>query len=275
MVLFELTLGKATATMAVAGTAGGMLLLPTSWPRASWFIPDVSQRHVNIGDLMAAGAAGAAVPPPAPDLFQDVLGEVKETGANLLRGLIGAALSVVPSSEMMMGGTCVVTSALLGGYNIEVDDQDETATGLNKNMRKLASHALAFHRASDAFIAGALLHSCTLHVVTPLQTWAVGSLLLSFPATELVRRIVDHYGVRAGFLLELALTVSSWLWLTGGTVLLSSIDTSANDSSPLLWWSCFLVMNTAWSCLITGVVTLVGYSVGSQFNSSQSAPLAS
>mmetsp|Transcript_90911 Transcript_90911/g.294182 ORF Transcript_90911/g.294182 Transcript_90911/m.294182 type:complete len:403 (-) Transcript_90911:76-1284(-) len=62
---------------------------------------------------------------------------------------------------------------------------------------------------------------------------------------------------RGAFLLEVAANAAALAWLVAGTAWVSSGTETCVDSAPLLWYSCYLIVVTAWSFLGTMTIGLI------------------
>mmetsp|Transcript_8527 Transcript_8527/g.9625 ORF Transcript_8527/g.9625 Transcript_8527/m.9625 type:complete len:120 (+) Transcript_8527:21-380(+) len=105
-------------------------------------------------------------------------------------------------------------------------------------------------------MAGIAVHSIGQALAVPLRTWVMGGILLSLPSSWAIHNVVKQKGIRSGFIVESAAVAASFVWLSWGTVLLSSFPQGMH-TCPLLWWACFGQCVLTWSCISITVFALI------------------
>lgn len=106
--------------------------------------------------------------------------------------------------------------------------------------------ALSAFAISDILKITALIDTLGSPLAMPLRTFAIGGLLLSFPADLGIAWAKDKVGFRKALFIELAACTASLFWLTWGTHLLSVSPIDAVNA-PLLFWACFVHCVLTWS----------------------------
>lgn len=140
-----------------------------------------------------------------------------------------------------------------GGFFDDDEDEDQNEVGSVKGLRLSIPIALKGATALDLYMGSVVLASLGQPLTTPLRLWALGGIVLSYPASCLVRRVVQKEGFRVGVLAEIGLGALAFLWLCYGTQLLSYHPGTMLEA-PLLWWTCFAQCVLTWSVLTSACV---------------------
>mmetsp|Transcript_27468 Transcript_27468/g.68959 ORF Transcript_27468/g.68959 Transcript_27468/m.68959 type:complete len:168 (-) Transcript_27468:81-584(-) len=141
-------------------------------------------------------------------------------------------------------------------WDVEEDSAESADAPHNQGSMTFIPRILKVTALSDSYMVGCLLGSIHQPLTVPLRTWVVGGLLLSFPATALTHYVTKRWGVRTGFVVEVAIMGAGFLWLSYGTMLLSSASGDVR-TAPLLWWSCFVQCIFTWSLMTTGIASMI------------------
>jgi len=108
-----------------------------------------------------------------------------------------------------------------------------------------------------------VLHECERHPVPEARS----------APTEVLRdlaHLVDAVGAfRKAFLVEIAMTAASLTWLWFGTSWISDGTDSCLDSSPVLWYYCYLVVVFIWSFIGSITILLIISAVATVFLASR------
>jgi len=141
----------------------------------------------------------------------------------------------------------------------EEEDAAQPAHGFNSSIRP----CLMAFCISDAITSAGLFSSIGAHLDVPLRTFAVGSLVLSFPTTWFTDSVVRYWNelyknqaTHGGAFAEIIACAASFGWLAFGTHLISTTAT-APKAAPLLFWGSFLQCSAAWSILTCAIVCLI------------------
>eukprot|EP00929_Paragymnodinium_shiwhaense_P105013 TRINITY_DN6990_c0_g1_i2.p1 TRINITY_DN6990_c0_g1~~TRINITY_DN6990_c0_g1_i2.p1 ORF type:complete len:309 (+),score=49.06 TRINITY_DN6990_c0_g1_i2:113-1039(+) len=217
---------------------------------------------VDESPLVTWGTVGQA---KAASLFHGI----QQTWASWDRpGSIFAAMKEAP---LPLIATCIGMRGIrrmgyITGGDEESDDEDgRRGPGVQKQTGlRLLPPALKACAFNDMFVATALLQSWSTALPVPLQFWAAGGLLLSFPASRFVAEISDLYGVRYAFSAEVGVSIVSFAWVSYGTYMLGTQPgVAAAAHAPLLWWTSFAQCCLAWSGVTTSIFMMVALTVAS------------
>ncbi|KAJ1613470.1 hypothetical protein OIY81_985 [Cryptosporidium canis] len=94
----------------------------------------------------------------------------------------------------------------------------ETQLNFRKHKSDLRKLSLVIFISIDVLYAGVLAISFGKVCDTPLKTWLVGAILLSYPATKLMEIAESLFGQSLAIIGESVMFLVSFLWFTMGTV---------------------------------------------------------
>mmetsp|Transcript_37609 Transcript_37609/g.117187 ORF Transcript_37609/g.117187 Transcript_37609/m.117187 type:complete len:249 (-) Transcript_37609:207-953(-) len=211
----------------------------------------------------SAGSVGATAALMAPS--PGVMDSVPLAGlGHALSSLASSAVTALTEAEKAGLGIFTSSAAFcsfVAYYGLLSPEQgsessEERDEADNRTTTKMLAVSIPACALTDSIMAGIIVQSIGQAIAVPLRTWAVGGLLLSFPVSFLVRRVVKQHGIRCGFVLESAATVVAFSWLSWGTMLLCNFPEGAHIV-PLLWWSSFGQCAVMWSVTTVSASTMI------------------
>lgn len=192
------------------------------------------------------------------DLFQDLPGSLSFTA--------GSAVAVVKDFAPAVSVSVGVYCALRHFGVLSTDDDDDAGTDSNGNetsgLLRWVPRSMKVLGVIDVVFAGVVVHSIGDPSLVPLQRYAIGGLILGFPVSYLIDKVVKKHGIRAGFVLETLFTAVSFAWLACGTCFLSSYP-DLLSLSPSLWWAVFIQHGFSWATMTTMIIGLALLTVAS------------
>lgn len=226
------------------------------------------------GSLGVAGKGAATLLAPSHGLWESLqvlpaqsLESISACGQHLSSIASGAMLALTELTEIERTslGVATTSAGLVGlmhacGF-FSTSEKDEHPQEGEEAKDQRQSHwvlpvAIRFCAVTDCCMAGIVVHSVGQFVAVPLRTWVLGGLLLSFPVSWLVRKLVERFGFRRGFFLESAAVAAAFAWLSWGTSLLIQYPQGMH-TAPLLWWTVFGQCVLTWSCLSVAVSAMI------------------
>lgn len=264
MVLFEFALGKGV-------TAAGFGIVKAasmkSGASAALFAPSVPTVAPHDGGFVAAPAAlpGVLSSSVAPSLWNKLawFGEELSGACGHLKGALQSVEVALQghssiSTVAVSIGTGLGTAGILRYMGVVDDEYEKEEAEPSKGIVSMVPKAITICAVSDMFMGALVFNSLNTHLSIPLRTWALGGIALSFPMSGIISGIVANRGLREGVVAETAASALSFVWLSWGTMMLSSpASAAAAVSSPLLWWSCFAQCVLVWSCIATMFAMMV------------------
>jgi len=169
-------------------------------------------------------------------------------------GIPGRALELAAASAAIYGVLSKV------GFLDEVEKEETDADGVPtvRRWRDITIYpiALSVFAVSDILKLTAVIDSMGLPLAVPLRLFAIGGLLLSFPADAAIAWAKDNWSFRKALFIELAACAVSLFWLTWGTHLLG-VSPAAASQAPLLFWACFVHCVLTWSGFSSIIVVTI------------------
>lgn len=188
------------------------------------------------------------------DLGSSALSSASVVQASVVQaGIPGRALELATASAAIYG----VLSKFGFLDEVEKDDAEEGAPTVRR-WRDITIYpiALSVFAVADIVKLTAVIDSIGLPLAVPLRLFAIGGLLLSFPADAAIAWAKDNMSFRKALFIELAACAVSLFWLTWGTHLLGVSPVSAAQA-PLLFWACFVHCVLTWSGFSSIIVVTI------------------
>jgi len=172
--------------------------------------------------------------------------------------LVSSSIPGALAEGMLFTGSVYGILKHMGYLDPNSDEEDAKEGEFELDGTTFTGLALTANAVLDALTVTSLIHTAGIPLTIPLRTWAVGGLLLGFPATSVVDDFCRHRTFKFAFLTELGLEVVSFVWLSWGTVLICRGSHAAVvASAPMLYYSCFGQMVFAWAFLSSGLCAMV------------------
>lgn len=258
MVLFESLFaygakGAAGITLKAAGTGAASTAIAASAPA-----PTMD----HAGDFLFSPPLHSSFLPSYVS-FTEIMSPVSQVaGAGLLAmqalpAKIGGLTAIVPAG-LSSGLASFNPPVVMAGFDCGLMRlcgllDDDTEEEPQRGFARVIPMSLTVVALADLYMGGVLLHSISLPTDVPLKAWVAGGLILSFPMSYAVTQVAEVQGFRAGFIMELASVLASFVWLASGTLMVSG-STITLDNAPLLWWSCYVLCVLMWSFLGTAII---------------------
>lgn len=169
--------------------------------------------------------------------------------SDFLRSCLGLAVA---------SGVSAVGVMAIGDKNppCGADSWDEDELGPMPLKLTIVKPCLRFLVVVDALTLGALISSWGETLGVPIRTWAIGSIILSFPTTLLGDEIALRQGVRPAFFSELCFSAVAYYWVAWGTHLVATHPELAAQA-PSLFYLVFGECVLTWSLMSLLVFSLV------------------
>lgn len=274
MVVLEFAALKLAATGA-SGTAaaivgpppiGHMASLPTPLDAA---VPASGQLHPVATSLSSWLWPKMAV---IAEEMGDCGREICSTAVSSSQGLVQAG---IPQRALELLCASAAVYGVLGKFGFleqkSAVEDDEDGIPTVRRYRDLTIYpiALSAFAISDVLKLTAVVDSIGAPLTMPLRLFAIGGILLSFPADAGIAWAKNHVGFRKALFIELAACTVSLFWLTWGTHLLSVSPGDALNA-PLLFWACFVHCVLTWSGFSSIIAITILSSAVTAFFSTQS-----
>ncbi|KAF7459294.1 putative membrane protein [Cryptosporidium felis] len=136
----------------------------------------------------------------------------------------------------------------------------ETPFNFRKHKSDLRQLSLIIFILVDLIYAGVLTVSIGKACDTPLKTWLIVAILLSYPATKLVAMIESKLGKNIAIICETIMFLASFLWFTMGTVWVNT-SLVCQSTAPALWWTTFVTISSIWFFTAGLALSLIGITV--------------
>lgn len=208
---------------------------------SSWLFPKVAMIAGEMGDC-------------ARELGSTALSSASVVHAGVVQaGIPGRALELVASSAAIYG---VLNS--FGFLDEVVKEEAEEGAPTVRRFRDVTIYPIAFaaFAVSDILKLTAVIDSIGTPLTIPLRLFAIGGLLLSFPADAAIAWAKDNYSFRKALFIELAACTVALFWLTWGTHLLG-VSAATAAQAPLLFWVCFVHCVLTWSGFSSIIVVTI------------------
>mmetsp|Transcript_59452 Transcript_59452/g.134007 ORF Transcript_59452/g.134007 Transcript_59452/m.134007 type:complete len:265 (-) Transcript_59452:60-854(-) len=254
MVLLELAAGKGITTAASTAGLGFFKVLAAGVSDPSSVALASPSSHAPLVLPWADSTPGLDAS-PLLDLGNHV-GSFLSSGATAAYNFLDQACVGIGAAS---AGTCAIFRYYgfcedLGQKDGEQEDEEHSSS--QSCLTTVIPRAATICVFVDSFTVGALLDSLRVTLEVPLRTWALGGLLLSFPASYAIRRLTQEKGHRTAFGLEMVLSSTAFMWLALGTVLLGQHPELVN-TVPTLWWTCFGQCVLSWSVISVAIAFMV------------------
>lgn len=192
----------------------------------------------------------------------------EEIGSDIAESAVSSWNAAAPLLQSSIPGVLAEGALLTGSvYGIlkhmcyvdpDGDEEDRKEGDWDLDGPTFTGLALTTNAVLDAFTVASLIHTWGIPLTIPLRTWAVGGLLLGFPASGIVEDFCKNRSFKFAFLTEMGLVMVSFVWLSWGTVLICrGTHAAVVAAAPMLYYSCFGQMVFAWAFLSSGLCAMV------------------
>jgi len=186
-------------------------------------LPKLSFSGVALGALPAINECGVDLLTAAASVGHHIL-DIAGSATAAVGVKLSYVAPVAKESIAPLAVSCGAYSVMRwwGLFGTEEEEEEDDELRVFRGPMRVVPSALGLCAFSDCFVATVVVQSLGTPLPIPLRTWVVGGILLGFPGTVLVDKVVQKDGVRYGFCLEVLMVAAAYGWLPWGTVLLSN-----------------------------------------------------